>query len=142
MKCEQCPVSGICLGETTHPYFCDDARTGDPTLIQMIKQRSEMQEYPSIFQQAINLGKATAKFLASGLRRATPEQQANRLAICRECDRYDADEVRCRECGCYLQEKTSWASESCPLTPPKWSAVVPAAGKEQGNERKLCCGDK
>lgn len=41
-----------------------------------------------------------------------------RLTTCRKCHLYDAKKGKCKDCGCYLSIKASWASEKCPLN--KW----------------------
>ncbi len=44
------------------------------------------------------------------------EVYLNRLNYCKECEHRD-DQV-CSICGCYVDYKTRWASEECPLK--KW----------------------
>jgi hypothetical protein len=41
-----------------------------------------------------------------------------RLSICQECDRFNAAEMKCAECGCNMKVKLSWAASKCPLG--KW----------------------
>jgi hypothetical protein len=75
-------------------------------------------EFPPLTEQAANLAGAVVRSIASGLKRRTPEQQAEIMAICRECPEFSSG--RCRICGCRLKVKIALASESCPLDPPKW----------------------
>lgn len=41
-----------------------------------------------------------------------------RLAICNECPWLDKRTVRCRQCGCFMQLKSTLKQASCPLD--KW----------------------
>ena len=56
--------------------------------------------------------------------------RAERLIICHHCaynsrfHKTKRPDVHCTVCGCTLSAKTSCLSCSCPLTPPKWDAVV------------------
>lgn len=36
-----------------------------------------------------------------------PEFASWRMEICRACPRFDPDKEKCRECGCYLEIKTT-----------------------------------
>jgi len=56
--------------------------------------------------------KAQWRAMQSGYERATVPEQASRLAKCSACDLRVED--RCGECWCYLPEKTTLKSESCP----------------------------
>lgn len=50
------------------------------------------------------------------------EKIEERMSICRECDRYDASQNRCMECGCFMAFKARFGNESCPLH--KWGMVT------------------
>jgi hypothetical protein len=80
--------------------------------------------YPSRVNQAWGFARSFLKFAASGFSSATMEEQEERLAICMECEMYDATQARCMKCGCYLAPKVTWTTERCPLEPPKWGAIV------------------
>jgi len=65
-----------------------------------------------------------------------------RRMICNECEfnsrnhssiRFD---IHCTECGCTLSAKTKCLSCFCPLTPPKWSAVLTDEQEEQIKNEK------
>lgn len=79
-------------------------------------------QYPSLPQQ----GKNFAKFAFEVIRKAmssdalfvSEEVQQERLSICRACEFYDESQGRCKECGCWLEQKTKFALDSCPLD--KW----------------------
>lgn len=80
-------------------------------------------EYPSLARQAYNAtlaaGRAAGALATGQAVVVPPEVAAERLAICKSCDRYDADKQRCKACGCYNM-KMNLAQEQCPLNPPKW----------------------
>jgi hypothetical protein len=110
-----------CLG------YLDDA--GQPTSKGRPAEH-DPSDYPSLWQQATNAAQAAARFAASGFAVVDQTTAEGRLAICRACDRFDAEQGRCRECGCYLAVKVRAAAESCPLG--KWAvteAVPPMTAK-------------
>lgn len=45
----------------------------------------------------------------------------DRLNICQNCEFFDSTAFRCKQCGCFLNIKANWASESCPLE--KWKDI-------------------
>lgn len=69
---------------------------------------------PSLRTMAATAARAAAGFVASGFKRATPEEQERRIAICRKCDLFDAAKGRCRKCGCFAKWKAWIAGQSCP----------------------------
>ena len=89
---------------------------------------------PSILQMSKNLATSTIKHLANGAAAASPDQQKLRLSICESCDLFDADSKRCNSCGCFVNIKATWASESCPEG--KWTAEKKKSSKGCG------CGKK
>ena len=77
-----------------------------------------------ILEKASNLTQSLIKHAANGFISASIPIQQERLNICKQCDKYDnlnPENPTCKECGCYLNIKTAWASESCPLK--KWAAI-------------------
>ena len=52
----------------------------------------------------------------------SPDLKSKRLDICKSCDKFNSQNTTCNECGCFLNIKTSWASEKCPLD--KWLALT------------------
>lgn len=79
-------------------------------------------QYPSFPQQGENLAKFTFQIIKKALNQealfVSPEVKAERLAICKECDWYDPTQNRCKHCGCFLDQKASFALDSCPIQ--KW----------------------
>lgn len=70
---------------------------------------------PSLWQQAKNFTKATVAHVASGMDEVTPDEQNARLAICKACPHFLADQNKCGHCGCPLKRKTSWKTSACPI---------------------------
>lgn len=79
-------------------------------------------EYPSLPEQGKNLASfafdIVKKALQSEALLVSDEIKENRMQICRECDHYDSEQIRCKECGCMLEYKTRFSLDSCPLK--KW----------------------
>jgi transcription elongation factor Elf1 len=61
---------------------------------------------------------SVVKHAANGFFSVPDEVAHERLSICSLCEHFEKDSVRCKICGCYLNIKTKWASESCPIG--KW----------------------
>lgn len=82
-------------------------------------------ESPSLLTRAANLTGAIARHTANGFKTRTEDEAAAILSICKACEHYDSEKEACRKCGCKatargLVDKIRWASEHCPLKPPKW----------------------
>ena len=80
--------------------------------------------------------KSAAKHVVNGAAKVPTEIYRQRLEICRDCEFYNNENPkhpRCKECGCFLMVKASWASESCPLQ--KWVSV-------QKKKKPCNCGKK
>jgi hypothetical protein len=71
---------------------------------------------PPLATQAANLAGAAARFVASGLAVVDREEYDRRRAVCRACPtgHHDADQDRCRACGCSLAAKPWARAEDCP----------------------------
>lgn len=84
----------------------------------------EEQQYPSIGDQVKNLAQFSFNVVRSALNSedsllVSEEVRKQRMDICKSCDYYDAKQVRCRQCGCFLESKVRFAIDSCPLS--KWT---------------------
>ena len=81
-----------------------------------------MNEYPSLPEQGKNLAKFTFEVvkqaLSSNALFVSPEVKQERLNICSTCEYYDPEQIRCTHCGCFLDQKASFALDSCPID--KW----------------------
>ena len=89
-----------------------------------------MSEYPSITEQAKNLVNFAAQVATNnGPLFVTDEVKAQRLTICKSCEHYDASQIRCKSCGCFLLQKASFALDSCPLR--KWNSMTQETKQEE-----------
>jgi len=84
---------------------------------------SEEKQYPPLPQQGKNLAKFTWDILKSSLTNrdallVSDEIYNQRLEICKSCEWYDETQNRCKECGCWLEQKARWSLDSCPQD--KW----------------------
>jgi hypothetical protein len=83
---------------------------------------SEEKEYPSLFEQGKNLAEFSFELIKRALMSeallVSDEVQSQRMQICTSCEKYDKLQDRCVECGCFIQPKTRYALDSCPLH--KW----------------------
>lgn len=132
-RCAHCPVPDDkpCLGETEPArfgYMCEYATSGDPIKIRHIIDRSAIglnPEPPSLAQQAVNFARAATAHALAGMPKASNEEAARRLAICRAntCGQYLPGD-RCAKCGCRMEIKAAWAEQRCPLDPPLWGPVT------------------
>jgi hypothetical protein len=79
---------------------------------------------PSIAVQAGNaigaLGRAAHAAVSGQPVLVPPEVRDKRWAQCMTCVNLVND--RCRLCGCFFAKKIQLATESCPMSPPKWTA--------------------
>lgn len=88
---------------------------------------SENNQYPSLIQQGKNLAKFSLE-LINYLRNNDNDENTSlmvsddvykkRLEICKNCDKFDKSQDRCRECGCFVSVKAKFVLDSCPLN--KW----------------------
>ena len=87
------------------------------------QQPEPEQQPPSMMQKASNFAKASAKYAASGFKKVSAEVKEGRMAICKGCKFMvgEEDDPTCNKCGCPLNVKTEWATESCPIG--KWSST-------------------
>ena len=72
-------------------------------------------DYPSFGSMVVNAAATFADFVADGFALADDAEVARRLAICSTCEMFDADQQRCRQCGCHLSAKVKIAAAHCPL---------------------------
>lgn len=123
MRCDRCPVppDKRCIRECGERYAwsCARAAEGEPHWLASIVRRSEVGcPEPGLIQKAVNFAGAVAEHVAGGMKLADPETVQKRLAICRECEWFDAERATCKQCGCLMSVKAEWAEQSCPIG--KW----------------------
>lgn len=89
---------------------------------------------PGLISQGWNYTKAVAGWMKAGSPTRTKSEIDRIFAICQLCPQFISDDLRprCRVCGCSLSQapeglnnKIAMATESCPLDPPKWTAIAP-----------------
>lgn len=87
----------------------------------------EDNNYPSIMEQSKNLAKFSWK-LIQYLQQSDEENKSlmvsektykDRLEVCQSCSKFDKEQNRCFECGCYLPVKAKFILDDCPLN--KWA---------------------
>lgn len=126
-KCDHCPCPGKCFSAQI-PIFCKWASSGDPIKLAHIVYRSEVgqnglnaptESHATIFDKARNFTAAAIQHVAVGMPEASPELQAERLAICEACELMTPERTcRHKSCGCQLDRKSAWLDQHCPIG--KW----------------------
>jgi hypothetical protein len=102
------------------------------------KTAKMFKDYPTVFERVTNFGRAAVEHLMAGGIVVKKEVEQERLRICHECPFFDND--WCRECGCYLPEKVTWAESVCGIKPPnpiRWGA----ASGDSVQPKTPCCGN-
>lgn len=94
-------------------WLRDGSLPADPDA-EPIYATSQTQE-PSLLQKAASFARATIRHVADGAKCVSEDEQARRMSICRGCEHFDAERVKCRKCGCGLSLKTRWRTSTCPL---------------------------
>ena len=84
------------------------------------KNVQEKQELPSTWKQIWNYTKALTKEAVAGFGNASPELIEERLKICSTCPMRNG--VHCGKCGCPIEPKASFPTQSCPLG--HWHAAL------------------
>lgn len=97
-------------------------------------------EKPTLIQIGFNFLKAATKQVLSGLPETAPQDRKIRLDICgvgkpkeEQCEMLDSETLRCNDCGCFVEEKSKWATADCGLN--KWPK-----NKYTNKETKGGCG--
>lgn len=121
-RCDHCPVpaDAPCRAQVTgHRKYCVHAAAGHPGYVALLKG-DPVPIQPPLPQRAMNFAGAIATAVASGGKRATPEERERRLSICRGCEHFDAGAKACLRCGCHMPWKVRLEAWHCPLDPPRW----------------------
>lgn len=79
---------------------------------------------PGIMRKALNFARSTFKHKMAGEPMVDDKTWELRMDACLECEWRTHD--TCAKCGCPTESKCSYATEQCPLDPPKWEAIPPA----------------
>lgn len=112
--------------------LCDDSSPNveirDAWRAKIVRKASGIRDPrpPSVLAQAGTLARAGISAVDAAIHGESPivgETEGNRrLAICQSnvCGQYDAAQIKCLACGCWLNWKTRLACEHCPLPEPLW----------------------
>ncbi len=125
-KCGHCPLRDElkpCRGQN-NPRACVLTDPGSPDFRPGYDE--VLRRAPTLLEKVASFAGAVVEHVATGMRKASAEEQARRLAICRECPLNEAGQ--CTVCGCPergVELRTSWAEQACPLEPPRWGLVSP-----------------
>jgi hypothetical protein len=91
----------------------------------------------TVIRKAAKLGLAVVKHAADGFVEVSSEEKEARLEVCKNCPKFNKEFVTCGVCGCHLNIKAAWRSESCPLG--KWAGDEPIP-EAAPVVPKSCCG--
>ena len=69
---------------------------------------------PGKLKKLSNFTLAAAKFAAGGFIESSKEVYDSRVLTCLACKYYDLDTDDCNKCGCPIEVKAKWSTESCP----------------------------
>lgn len=99
---------------------------GNHGLIVLSRDDRDKKQPPGMLRQAMNFAKALAIHAKDGNRLVSDAVFERRMAECLTCPERMGD--KCAACGCPVDAKASWASETCGMVklnlPPKWSATT------------------
>jgi len=111
------------------------------------KEKEKETDNINILEKTANITKSFFNHAVNGFKTVNDSIQIERFEICKKCELYEESNKTCKECGCYLEIKTLWASEKCPLG--KWGVVESKDQHKQlpsprSNFPKTCggCGGK
>ena len=83
-------------------------------------------EFPSASEQAKNLTNFIQAAILDAVKGnkvfVSDEEREKRMEICRACEHYHAEQVRCLKCGCFLEHKSTYSAAACPIN--KWNVQV------------------
>lgn len=84
---------------------------------------SDEKQYPSFLEQGKNLADFSFELIKRAMMgealMVSEKVQEERMTVCRSCEFYDGSQNRCTQCGCWLEQKTKFSLDSCPLQ--KWT---------------------
>lgn len=89
---------------------------------------NKKENYPSLVEQGKNLANFSYKLVKHIQKVSSSENKESlfvsdeiynqRIKVCKTCPKYDKEQNRCQECGCFLSGKARFIFEECPLQ--KW----------------------
>lgn len=121
------PNNYIKFRDRTEVFYAMMKKKWGLTVLQPLAPRIEYRvkpkpskHLPGILTQAANFAAATVRHIADGLATLPIIESSLRVGICEGCENFRPEDRRCAHpnCGCYIDEKATWKSETCPLG--KW----------------------
>lgn len=82
---------------------------------------------PGKLARGVAFARALVKWARAGFPFTGRKSYGDRLRICRNCEHQTAIWT-CGRCGCFIPLKASFASESCPDNPARWTATSSGVG--------------
>ena len=76
---------------------------------------------PDLIIKAYNLLKASYKRAKGGFQDVDTSTYYDRIHTCSRCPELDLIELECTVCGCPIEIKAKWKTESCPKN--KWYEI-------------------
>lgn len=108
-------LSGLEKARLFQKLISQGTRTDDDILIEIESIDSD----PTAISKFSSLLDAANQFISNGAKIVSPHEQAERLAICHGCPKYNSSAFlgsgSCRLCGCSMKLKTRARSFACPL---------------------------
>jgi hypothetical protein len=88
-----------------------------------LKEPEQRSTFSTLMKTTKGFVNSVKEHVSNGMPQATPDQQRERLAICQACPSLIKEtNPRCGECKCFVQVKTRWALEKCPLD--LWGQII------------------
>lgn len=91
--------------------------------------------------QAVSYGKAYMRWVSAGQPVRSPEEQQRILTeVCAPCQFFRPNQSNCSLCGCGLKLGTGkilLGTESCPASPPKWTAMKTETRRERRRRERV-----
>ena len=79
---------------------------------------------PSMFQMVKSFSKELVNYIKEGAPNVTTEDYADRLDVCNNCPNIIKQSMRCKLCGCTMQQKAKWKTSVCPDNPQRWKPQI------------------
>ncbi|MCJ8331830.1 MAG: hypothetical protein HRT89_15685 [Lentisphaeria bacterium] len=124
LNCKACRTNQQFRKQLTEHFILPDIDFNCPFGITVFNlTEKEKVELPSMREQFKNLSSAAGRAATAAVKgeklKVSKEIYDGRIAICKACDKFIEDSLRCQACGCQLKFKAILATESCPEG--KWS---------------------
>jgi hypothetical protein len=159
MKCEHCPLKDDPMECAAHcspmPLYCDYVNPDHPKyhevwasrvvqaskICQQIRNSTPTppKEF-NILTQGVSFGMAAFRHMFGGFQTVEESGLEQRISICEACPSklFDPDKRICNSCGCYVDWKARWATESCPKS--HWGTLTSVPNNDGEIPRCGGCG--